>query len=106
MNYILLFHNQITFVICAGSLVLSNFQHRGFRQLCGRAVELDIFVPSLSIAFEYQGEQHYDGNFILNNKRSSGIVSRSDIISCSEFALTPVVPDIIIATRPRKAKTV
>ena len=25
-------------------------------------MELDVFVPSLNLAFEYQGEQHFDEN--------------------------------------------
>lgn len=25
----------------------------------GKPIELDLYIPSLSLAFEYQGEQHY-----------------------------------------------
>jgi hypothetical protein len=31
-------------------------------------MELDLFLPHLSLAFEYQGEQHYKPNSILGNQ--------------------------------------
>lgn len=38
--------------------VLEDHLHQ-LQRLSGRPVELDVFVPSHSLAFEYQGEQHY-----------------------------------------------
>jgi len=39
------------------TIILSNCNHRGFR--FSREMELDIFLPSLSLAIEYHGQQHY-----------------------------------------------
>jgi len=40
---------------------LVNYPHPDL-QLTKQAMELDIFIPSLSLAFEYQGAQHYEPN--------------------------------------------
>ncbi len=37
-----------------------NFRHPDIRSSkSGRPLELDVFVPNMSLAFEYQGEMHY-----------------------------------------------
>ncbi len=30
-------------------------------------MELDVYIPSLKVAFEYQGEQHYDPNHVFGD---------------------------------------
>lgn len=34
--------------------------HPNLNYSSGRQIELDVFIPSMNIAFEYQGKQHYD----------------------------------------------
>jgi hypothetical protein len=36
-----------------------------FHNVTGRNMELDIYIPDLSLAFEYQGEQHFKNIYPL-----------------------------------------
>jgi len=43
-----------------GSKTIFDYKHPKMRfRSSGRKMELDIFIPTLRIAFEYNGEQHY-----------------------------------------------
>jgi hypothetical protein len=39
-------------------IVLENYKHPDLLHTTSRKAELDLFIPSLKLAFEYQGEQH------------------------------------------------
>jgi len=36
-----------------------NYKYSNYPKSLGKYIELDIFIPELSLAFEYNGEQHY-----------------------------------------------
>ena len=51
--------------------ILTNYRHPDLsRQLDSSRLELDIFLPSLSLAFEYQGKQHFEWNFQFGSAAS------------------------------------
>jgi hypothetical protein len=39
--------------------VYEDYKHSELRFASGRCMELDVYAPQLSLAIEYQGEQHY-----------------------------------------------
>src|SRR5690349_5160154 len=60
----------------SGVTALSNFRHMGLSySSSNRVMELDVFVPSLQVAFEYQGKQHYDDNNYFSDQRTGKVSS-------------------------------
>jgi hypothetical protein len=45
--------------------IVENYRHCNDS---GKAVELDIFLPNEGLAFEYQGEQHYEDKYLLGSQ--------------------------------------
>ena len=43
-----------------GEEVIEEFRHQELSRQSGATVEFDVFLPSLSLAFEYHGQHHYE----------------------------------------------
>jgi hypothetical protein len=51
-------------------------------------LELDIYVPSLALAFEYQGTQHYHDNGIIGEYKSLENRDQVKLAKCQELGIT------------------
>eukprot|EP01121_Diplochlamys_sp_Union-15-3_P011347 TRINITY_DN3277_c0_g1_i2.p1 TRINITY_DN3277_c0_g1~~TRINITY_DN3277_c0_g1_i2.p1 ORF type:complete len:158 (-),score=17.55 TRINITY_DN3277_c0_g1_i2:6-479(-) len=45
--------------------VIENYVDNAWRYESGKQIELDIYIPTMKLAFEYQGAQHYHDNFMF-----------------------------------------
>jgi hypothetical protein len=54
-------------------------------------MELDIFVPSLSLAFEYQGKYHYETNWQFGDSQRVQRRDKEKIQACQSFGITLIV---------------
>jgi hypothetical protein len=43
-----------------------------------RWMQLDVYIPSLSLAFEYQGAQHYGQHYLFGNKTKQEVQQRDE----------------------------
>jgi hypothetical protein len=69
--------------------LLWEYKHPEIRSALGRKLELDIFIPNMNLAFEYQGQQHYKDHkyFKDNDKR----IQENDILKksrCKELGIS------------------
>ncbi len=73
-------------------LVLWNFrdQHLTY-ETSGARIELDIFVPFLSLALEYQGSQHYRQHFQFGNPSQVQRRDEEKLKICNEAGITLVL---------------
>jgi hypothetical protein len=51
-------------------------------------MELDIFVPSLAIAVEYQGQQHYHNHEVIGSAENYTKRDEEKKIRCEEMGIT------------------
>jgi hypothetical protein len=56
-------------------------------------MELDIFIPSLSLAFEYQGQQHFKDNLIIGSSKVLQMRDKEKEMACQQKGITliPVI---------------
>jgi len=94
-----------------GHLIYEEFKHKEAHLL--RAIELDIYLPSLAIALEYQGFQHYEDTILGTAEMYN---SRDDVkrVNCEKFGITLLevpfweqnyprssnIPQFILLSRP------
>jgi hypothetical protein len=67
--------------------VLLNFKPKNlFFQKTHRPIELDIYIPSITLAFEYQGEQHYKNHAIFGSNQKERDTEKA--IQCQQHGIT------------------
>ena len=56
--------------------VIEEYREEGITGKTGAPLELDVFVPQLKLAFEYQGRQHFEDTMIFGlSEQYKGIFS-------------------------------
>ena len=53
-----------------------------------RPMQLDIFIPELNLAFEYQGEQHYTFHYLYGHPEERQMRDAEKKIKCAEAGIT------------------
>jgi len=69
--------------------VLMDFRHAGM--LFSRSqhkMQLDIFIPTLQLAFEYQGGQHYTQHYLFGNPFQLHIRDKEKQAACERLGIT------------------
>jgi hypothetical protein len=72
----------------AGHEVKMNYRDPEFTFFSNRSIELDIFIPSLSLAFEYQGTQHYHPHFLKGDPKEQQIRDQLKKQLCKDNGIT------------------
>jgi len=69
--------------------VLHNYRHPELSYEGGKVgVELDIYIPQLSLAFEYQGIGHFKNKFLFQRYRMVRIIDEHKKKLCKKHNLT------------------
>jgi hypothetical protein len=69
--------------------VIENYQHNELRREdTNKEIELDIYLPQESLAFEYQGEQHYYDIYAMGNRWNQRQKDEEKRILCLEKGIT------------------
>jgi hypothetical protein len=75
--------------ILPGSEAYDNYSSADFRYgLSNHYMEFDVFVPSLSLVFEYQGQQHYKTVSYIGSSSTSQMRDREKKRLCDSYGLT------------------
>jgi len=73
----------------------------------GAAMQLDIFAPSLSLAFEYQGPYHYDTHIIFGDHVSHQVKDEEKRVACRSKNITLItIPFWWVPTRNSISATI
>ena len=67
-----------------------NFLHPEILRKDGRAIELDIFLPTERLAFEYQGELHHHDIYSLGDRWKQKQLDAEKRIACEAKQITLV----------------
>ena len=76
--------------------IYEDYRHPDFKHSSGYCAELDIFVPKVNLAIEYQGEQHYYDIYSWADQRSHAERDREKQQLCLQvtfFCLLPYIHD-------------
>ena len=69
--------------------ILLDHYHKELRYDGTKApVQLDIFIPSLNLAFEYQGEQHYSTHYLYGSPSIQQQRDQEKEMKCKEAGIT------------------
>jgi hypothetical protein len=68
-----------------------NYKHSDLQYAqSGAKMELDVFVPAVSLAIEYQGKHHYSWHFLFGNPESQIERDLEKEAACSNAGITLV----------------
>jgi len=73
------------------TLLLSDYHHPDLLYTSTqRRMELDIYLPSLSLAFEYQGQQHFHTNSFFGDVTPKIVKDKEKMQKCKKLGITLV----------------
>ncbi len=70
------------------SEISENYLHEELRFKSGHKMELDLFIPNLNLAFEYQGEQHYYDVYAMGPQWQYSMRDEEKRHSCHQKGIT------------------
>jgi len=66
-----------------------DFKHSGLQYYgTHREMELDVYIPSLNLAIEYQGEQHYMHHHVYGSPEEQRKRDEEKYLACERLGLT------------------
>ena len=67
-----------------------NYPHPLLKLPSSRPIEFDIFIPSLNLAFEFQGKEHYEQIGIFDSTKSKQVRDEQKKEACKEIGISLV----------------
>jgi hypothetical protein len=81
---------QIIHQLLPGVDTKSNYKHPEIMFATNARMELDIFLPSMALAFEYHGEQHFGWHFFFGSPKAQKERDAEKHKACKELGITLV----------------
>ncbi len=68
--------------------MIENYTHEDLIRVRGRSMELDVYLPTERLAFEYQGQQHYFDVYTLGNLWIQKELDKEKRLACEKNGIT------------------